>query len=331
MGYLELKNISKRFNDQVVIDNVCLTVEKGDFVSLLGKSGCGKTTLLRIIAGLDTANGGSILLDGHDLSTLPATLRKIGFVFQNYALFPHMDVFNNIAYGLKIKKNESHLIEKKVNEVLEKVSLVGKTKINVTQLSGGEQQRVALARAIVMEPQIVLLDEPLSNLDYTLRLQARNELKRLQKDLGITMIYVTHDQSEALALSDQIHVMNNGVIQQSGSPREIYHHPNNLFTAAFVGRYNIFDTQQAALYFNYKIEPGFTLAILPEDLIIEKSDQATGLFVKDILFSGPISEYILSDNNNIYKATLNSAKQIELKIGDVVSLTYEKEHIKIIS
>jgi putative spermidine/putrescine transport system ATP-binding protein len=331
VGYLELKNINKQFNQKSVLENVCISVEKGDFVSLLGKSGCGKTTLLRIIAGLDMANSGTILLDGNNLSALPAQSRNIGFVFQNYALFPHMDVSQNVAYGLKIKKIESRLIEKKVTEVLEKVSLVGKAKTNVMQLSGGEQQRVALARAIVMEPQIILLDEPLSNLDYTLRLQARNELKRLQRDLGITTIYVTHDQSEALALSDKIHVMNNGVIQQSGSPQEIYYHPQNYFTASFVGRYNLFDTQQAASYFNQEIERGFSLAILPEDLNVQKSTQTSGLFVKEILFTGAISECILSDNNNMYKATLTTGKQFDLKIGDAVSLSFQIERIKIIS
>ena len=206
MAYLEIKNINKHFGSKHVLKDISIAAEKGSFVSLLGESGSGKTTLLRIIAGLEKPESGNVFLDGKDITYLPVEKRGIGLVFQNYALFPHMNVYNNIAYALKLRKIPARDIHKNVMQVLEKVYLHGKENQSVASLSGGEQQRVAIARAVVAEPKVLLLDEPLSNLDYHLRIQARNELKRLQNEIGVTSVFVTHDQSEALSLSNEIAV-----------------------------------------------------------------------------------------------------------------------------
>lgn len=330
MAYLQLKNVSKSYDGKNVLSNINLTVDKGKFVSLLGQSGCGKTTLLRIIAGLEKADKGSVLLDGKDITDTPVQLRNTSIVFQNYALFPHMNVFENIAYGLKVKKYNPLLIHDKVNEVLQKVNLLQKAKQNVSLLSGGEQQRVALARAIITEPQIILLDEPLSNLDYSLRLQARNELKRLQNDIGITSIYVTHDQSEALSLSDEISVMDNGFIIQTGSPEEIYHNPSNTFIASFVGRYNIFNNVQSSILLERTISEKSVLVVLPEHLNILKATEPTSITIKDILFTGTLTEYILSSGEQTYKSVHYANRICNFKKGEYVSLSALEENIKTI-
>jgi putative spermidine/putrescine transport system ATP-binding protein len=328
--YLEIKNVNKSYDGKKILRNINLTVSKGNFVSLLGQSGCGKTTLLRIIAGLEQADSGSILLDGKDITNMPVQVRNISIVFQNYALFPHMNVFENIAYGLKVKKHNPAQIRDKVNGVLQKVNLQIKAKQNVSLLSGGEQQRVALARAIVTEPQIILLDEPLSNLDHSLRLQARNELKRLQNDIGITSIYVTHDQSEALALSDKISVLDNGWIVQTGSPKEIYHNPSNTFTAGFVGRYNIFNKVQSSTLFEYVISDNSVMAVLPEHLNIHKATGQTNITIKDILFTGVLIEYILSAGEQAYKSVSLVNGFSDFKKGEHVSLSETQKKIKTI-
>ncbi|MCD6348969.1 MAG: ABC transporter ATP-binding protein, partial [Candidatus Korarchaeota archaeon] len=214
--------LTKVFGDVVAVDHVSLEIKHGEFFTLLGPSGCGKTTFLRTIAGLEMADEGRIYFDDQDITDLPAHLRGTGMVFQNYALWPHMNVFDNIAYGLKIRKVPKSEIEKKVKEVLKLVKLEGLEKRTPHQLSGGQQQRVALARALVINPRVLLFDEPLSNLDAKLRIEMRAELKRIQRDLGITAIYVTHDQEEAMSISDRIAVMNRGRVMQVGTPKEIY-------------------------------------------------------------------------------------------------------------
>lgn len=331
MAYLEIININKNYGSKQVLQNINLEAEKSSFISLLGQSGCGKTTLLRIIAGLEQVSSGVIRLDGNDITNLPSQFRNIGIVFQSYALFPHLNVSENIAYGLKIKKYTSLQIVNKVSEVLEKVNLSSKAKQNVSLLSGGEQQRVALARAIVTEPQVLLLDEPLSNLDYSLRLQARNELKRLQSDIGITSIYVTHDQSEALALSDRISVMNNGNIIQTGTPREIYWNPANAFTAGFVGRYNTFNKTQSSTLLNCIIPDNAVLAVLPEHLDIHKSTENTNVFIKDILFTGILTECILSTEEYLFKSVHLTNGTFNFNKGDFVSLSVSKDNTRTIN
>ncbi|MCF7953328.1 MAG: ABC transporter ATP-binding protein [Spirochaetales bacterium] len=236
MAFIELTNIDAGYvKGHPVLKDFHLTVEKGELVSLLGPSGCGKTTTLRTIAGFIMAEQGKVLIGGKDNTPLPPNKRNIGLVFQNYALFPHLTVFDNIAYGLRRRKADKQVIPKKVTDVLKLVSLTGYEKRLPSQLSGGQRQRVALARSIVIEPDLLLLDEPLSNLDAKLRDEMRAELSRLQHQLGITMIYVTHDQIEALSLSSRIVVMNEGNIEQTGTPEDIYERPATPFVARFVG------------------------------------------------------------------------------------------------
>ncbi len=239
---IELKNIRKNYDsDAPVIDNFSLQVKKGEFVTLLGPSGCGKTTLLRMIGGFELPTSGRILLNGQDISKLPPNKRPVNTVFQKYALFPYLNIFENIAFGLKLKKLPKEDIQEKVRRVLEIVDLEGFERRKVTTLSGGQQQRIAIARAIVNEPEILLLDEPLGALDYKMRREMQLELKQMHEELGITFIYVTHDQEEALTMSDKIVVMAHGRIQHEGTPEEIYQKPKNPFVADFIGESNIFN------------------------------------------------------------------------------------------
>ena len=236
---IEFKNIQIKYGDFTAIDNLNLTVGDGEFFTFLGPSGCGKTTTLRALVGFLTPSAGQILVDGTDFVKVPVEKRGIGMVFQSYALFPTMTVYENLAFGLKVKKMSAAEIDKKVRDVAKIIAIKDEQLVrNVSELSGGQQQRVALARAIVLEPKILCLDEPLSNLDAKLRISLRGELKRLQKNLGITTLYVTHDQEEALMLSDKIAVFNNGFVEQVGTPQEIYNHSKTEFVCDFIGDIN---------------------------------------------------------------------------------------------
>ena len=236
---IEFKNIQIKYGDFTAIDNLNLTVGDGEFFTFLGPSGCGKTTTLRALVGFLTPSAGQILVDGTDFVKVPVEKRGIGMVFQSYALFPTMTVYENLAFGLKVKKMSAAEIDKKVRDVAKIIAIKDEQLVrNVSELSGGQQQRVALARAIVLEPKILCLDEPLSNLDAKLRISLRGELKRLQKNLGITTLYVTHDQEEALVLSDKIAVFNNGFVEQVGTPQEIYNHSKTEFVCDFIGDIN---------------------------------------------------------------------------------------------
>ena len=237
---LELKNIKKSFQEgEDVLESICLTAKKGEFVTLRGSSGCGKTTTLRIIAGLEQPDSGQVFLNGKDVTSLEPNQRNVNTVFQNYALFPHMNVADNIGYGLKLKKTSNAEISRRVKEMLELVQLSGFEKRKPSELSGGQRQRVAIARALVNNPEVLLLDEPLGALDLQLRRAMQHELKRLQKKLGSTSIYITHDQEEAINMSDTIAVMNHGRFEQIGTPDEIYNHPKTSYVAMFVGNANI--------------------------------------------------------------------------------------------
>ena len=237
---MELKNIRNGFSDEEeVLKGISLSIGKGEFITLLGSSGCGKTTTLRIIAGLEQPDAGQVFLDGRDVTSLNPEDRDVNTVFQNYALFPHMNVADNIGYGLKLKKIPKVEIRRKVTEMLELVQLPGYEKRKPSELSGGQKQRVAIARALINNPQVLLLDEPLGALDLQLRRAMQAELKRLQKKLGITFIYITHDQEEAINMSDRIAVMNHGTFEQIGTPDEIYNHPKTSYVATFVGNANI--------------------------------------------------------------------------------------------
>lgn len=241
VNLIELKNVKKSFDGVTnVIEDFTLEVKKGEFVTFLGPSGCGKTTILRMIGGFDIPTEGTILLDGKDISKLPPNMRPVNTVFQKYALFPHLNVYDNVAFGLKLKKMDKKERDEKVKKALEMVDLEGFEKRSIHTLSGGQQQRIAIARAIVNEPEVLLLDEPLSALDAKMRKEMQIELKNMHKKLGITFIFVTHDQEEALTMSDKVVVMADGEIQQVGTPEEIYNEPSNLFVADFIGESNIF-------------------------------------------------------------------------------------------
>ena len=243
---IRLEHIVKSFDDTVVLNGIDLSVAENEFVTLLGPSGCGKTTTLRIIGGFEKPDEGRVFFDGKDITDLPANQRHLNTVFQNYALFPHMTVGENIAFGLRVKNKPEQYIRDKIKYALKLVNLDGFQNRRIDQMSGGQQQRIAMARAIVNEPRVLLLDEPLGALDLKLRQEMQYELVRLKKELGITFLYITHDQEEALTMSDKVVVMNNGYIQQQGTPEEIYDEPVNAFVADFIGDSNILDGQMTA-------------------------------------------------------------------------------------
>ncbi len=289
---IELRSITKSYSDKTIIENFNLTINNGEFLTILGPSGCGKTTVLRLLAGLEELDSGNIILDGEDITHVPAEQRHVNTVFQSYALFPHMTIFENVAFGLRMQKVPNEEIKPRVLEALRMVQLEEYAYSKPAQLSGGQQQRIAIARAVVNKPKVLLLDESLSALDYKLRKQMQNELKALQRKLGITFIFVTHDQEEALTMSDRIIVLRKGHIQQDGSPREIYEEPKNLFVAKFIGKINIFNATVLTrvdekrvranvegricdIYTNLDVVAEQKLKVLlrPEDILIEELDE----------------------------------------------------------
>ncbi|MFH1640298.1 MAG: ABC transporter ATP-binding protein [Chloroflexota bacterium] len=337
--YLELRNISKGFGGQKVLRNLSLGIKKGELCCLLGPSGCGKTTLLRIIDGLLPPDGGHLYLMGNDITPLPPQKRNIGLVFQNYALFPHMNVSDNIAYGLHRRKITFKAIKSRVDGALKLVQLEGYGDRRIHELSGGQQQRVALARSLVIEPELLLLDEPLSNLDARLRADVRDEIRRIQQSLGITTIYVTHDQEEAMGISDRIVVMNRGKIEQVGSPREIYEKPASRFVADFIGRMNfipgkvigtklmlfgrIFDLP----YGNWRDGIEVVCAIRPEKLRLEKNDggQVTGT-VTDVVYLGATVRYYLATDGS---DGTGQRLLVEVPAEQAIALSGEKVSIRL--
>jgi iron(III) transport system ATP-binding protein len=310
---LILENLVKTFGrkkDVRAVNNLNLEIHPGEFVTLLGPSGCGKTTTLRMIAGFETPTSGRILLEGKEINEMPPNKRPMAMVFQNYALFPHMSVFENIAYGLKVKKQPTDQIREKVEIVLQLMNLVGMDDRMPHQLSGGQQQRVALARALVMQPKVLLFDEPLSNLDAKLRVQMRAEIRRLQQRLGITTVYVTHDQAEAMSLADRIAVMHDGQLEQIGSPTEIYEQPASLFVADFIGKANFIESvvegsskgQLALKVFGqsvsipsgehaYKVDDRVYLIIRPESVSLSQKQGPFAGEIKQAVYLGSTVEY----------------------------------------
>ena len=314
--FLELKNLKKSFTaEEAVLSGISLTIEKGEFVTLLGASGCGKTTTLRIIAGLEQPDEGSVWLEGQNVTDLEPNQRDVNTVFQNYALFPHMNVADNIGYGLKIRKVPKAEIREKVKKMLELVQLEGFEKRKPSELSGGQRQRVAIARALANNPRVLLLDEPLGALDLKLRKEMQIELKRMQKKLGITFIFVTHDQEEALTMSDTIAVMNHGIIQQIGCPTDVYNEPKNRFVARFIGESNIFEATMRRDYLvnihgiDYEcVDAGFgteqpvDVVIRPEDVdFVPIGKTPLHGVVTSVLFMGVHYEFTVDCDGRIFK------------------------------
>ncbi|MED1471421.1 ABC transporter ATP-binding protein [Bacillus salipaludis] len=307
MSYVTINQVTKRYENQVVLNHISLTLQKGEFATLLGQSGCGKSTLLRSIAGLEEVDKGRILVDQKDITHLSPRQREVGMVFQSYALFPNMTVFDNIAYGLKMKKQRN--IKSRVQNMIDMVDLTGKEGSYPHQLSGGQQQRVALARALVMEPKVLLLDEPLSALDAKIRKNLQRELKRIQRELEITTIFVTHDQEEAMTLSDKIFIMNEGNIVQSGSPSEIYTSPVNTFVAKFIGNYNVLNVEVFNTLVSSPELKGNEVAIRPEVLQLAPVNQETMTLkdnwsvkgvIRDISMTGNVLRYEVETDGSIF-------------------------------
>lgn len=260
MSYIELKNIRKSFDDKEVLKDVSLSIEKGEFVTFLGPSGCGKTTLLRCLVGLESVESGEIYLDGQNITNVPAQMRGVSMIFQQYCLFPTMNLFDNVSFGLRMKKLPRKEIEERVNDVMAMVNMQEHLDKYPYQLSGGEQQRAALARGLIMNPKVLLLDEPFSAIDAKLRKELQIYLKKIHRELNMTSVFVTHDQEEAMRMSDTIHLFHDGVLEQSGNPNDIYLHPHSVYAAGFIGSYNlvsleVFDENNKAENCQYAIRP----------------------------------------------------------------------------
>ena len=336
---IELKDIRMSFDSEVVLDGINLTIKDGEFVTFLGPSGCGKTTTLRIIAGFESPDCGDVFFEGKKINAVPAHKRNINTIFQRYALFPHLNVYENIAFGLKVRKVPKAEIPKMIEETLALVNLKGLEKRRIDTLSGGQQQRVAIARAIINRPKLLLLDEPLSALDLKLRKDMQVELKNLQKQTGITFIFVTHDQEEALSMSDTVVVMDKGKIQQIGSPTDIYNEPKNAFVADFIGESNIIDgvmkkdflveinkKEFACLDSGFKDNEDVDVVIRPEDVDIVPTQQ--GMLegeVTSVTFLGVHYEIIVDINN--FKWMIQTTDCHE--VGETVGLYIEPDAIHI--
>ena len=338
---IEVKNLTKVFDDVTVLDNISLGIKKGQFVTLLGPSGCGKTTLLRIIAGFETPTEGQVFIDGKEMTDIPPYKRPVNTVFQRYALFPHLNVYKNIAFGLKIKKLPKEEIETRVKSALKLVNLEGYETRNVTSLSGGQQQRVAIARALVCQPTVLLLDEPLGALDLKMRKEMQFELKRMHDQLGITFIYVTHDQEEALTMSDVVVVMNDGIIQQIGTPKKIYDEPANAFVANFIGESNLISgtmpKDNIVSFLGIKtlcLDKGFEkdekvdIVIRPEDITVYPESSSEGQLAGKVIasvFKGTF--YQMEIVCNEYEFTVQSTKEFKVGTNVRIGVTPDGIHI----
>ena len=336
---VELENIGISFDDEVILDDLCLSIKDGEFVTFLGPSGCGKTTTLRIIAGFTQPDTGEVIIDGNRMNGVPPYKRQVNTIFQRYALFPHLNVYENVAFGLRVNKVDKKEIDERVTAMLKSVNLLGFERRQIHSLSGGQQQRVAIARALVNNPKILLLDEPLGALDLKLRKDMQIELKNIQQQLGITFIFVTHDQEEALSMSDTVVVMNEGKIQQIGSPEDIYNEPKNAFVADFIGESNILDgvmrEDKLVEMFGHRFEcvdTGFDknepvdIVVRPEDIdvVSESEGQLSGV-VSSITFKGVHYEIIVDINN--FKWMIQSTDSPA--VGDRIGISIPPQDIHI--
>ena len=352
MEKVRLENLTKIFKDGrrevIAVNKINLSVYEGEFLTLLGPSGCGKTTTLRMIGGFEVPTDGKIYINGEDVTKLPPNKRSTAMVFQSYALFPHMSVFENVAYGLKIKKLPASEIRKRVERALEMVNLKGLENRYPGKLSGGQQQRVALARALVVEPEVLLLDEPLSNLDAKLREQMRMELKRIQRETGITFIYVTHDQAEAMVMSDRIVVMKDGKIVQIGTPEEIYRFPASKFVANFIGRANLVEAEVVETGStlkvralgtvlevetkkgNWSVGEKVTLVVRPESVLVDEKGKIRGT-LKDRVYMGSMEVLRVDIGGVEITAEVQNPLSKKLpKPGEEISLSFSKEGLAVV-
>jgi len=340
-------DVTKKFNETIAVDNISCSFEPGTLTTILGPSGCGKTTSLRLIAGLERATQGSIFIDDDDVTLLPATDRDVSMVFQSYALFPHMSVVENVSYGLKMINVPKEEYIQKSFETLKLVGLESYEKRMPSELSGGQQQRVAVARAIVLEPKVLLFDEPLSNLDAKLRRQVREDIRELQQELGVTTIYVTHDQEEALAISDKVIVMNNAVIAQQGEPKDLYNNPKTSFVANFIGDANIVKAQietrnennydinfggvQMKISANIDLKDSVSIAIRPEtiEIIKEKTNNCMKAEIINASYVGNSYQYVVSSSVGELFIVSNETVN-HFKLNEEVFITFDESGITIL-
>ena len=337
---IDLQNISVSFDEQTILNNINLQIHDGEFVTLLGPSGCGKTTTLRIIAGFQQPDKGNVIFEGKNIDGVPAYKRQVNTIFQRYALFPHLNVHDNIAFGLKVKKiKDKKVINKKVDEMLELVNLKGFGSRNINSLSGGQQQRVAIARALAVDPRVVLLDEPLGALDLKLRKDMQIELKNIQQKLGITFIYVTHDQEEALSMSDTVVVMNNGEIQHIGTPLDVYNEPKNAFVDDFIGESNILDgvmhedfsVEFSGMRFQcvdkgFKKDEPVDVVIRPEDIdVLPEGQGMLSGKVTSVTFKGVHYEIIVDIDG--FKWMIQTTQKSE--VGDTIGISIKPDEMHI--
>lgn len=333
---IEIKGLAVKYGDFTAVKGLNIDIQDGEFFTFLGPSGCGKTTTLRCISGFENASEGEILVSGKDISGLLPEERNLGFVFQSYALFPSMNVYENIAFGLKAHKVNKQVIKAKVESIAERTGITNHLNKKVSELSGGQQQRIAIARALVLEPRILLMDEPLSNLDAKLRISMREEIKRLQKDLGITTIYVTHDQEEALAISDRIAVFNLGCLEQIGTPQEIYHHPKNEFVAKFVGDINeLKGTVKSALTRAWSIPEEKGCFVRPQKVAVSREYESMPGEKEVVLqgtiegfeFQGPYSKIRIGmgDGTTIYSLLFSNEEKYQ--VGEKICIKLERKDV----